>query len=323
MYRERIYAILAKIETTSGTDAVPVAGTDAVQTVGVPVITIDYLEPGTRDDVQNGVLINADRTEAAGRFGTIEVSLEVKGGGTAGSTPEADAFLRMSGFAKTVSAGVSVRYSTIDTALETGTLYCYSAGKLFKLVGCAASARVSADAAKRGIITFSVKGKLVADPTEVAVPALTLSTVTPPLFHSASASIGAWTSADADPLVVKTATVDLQNTVAERPSAGATDGLIGFVVSDRKTEQTLLVEVPALATFDAFLLSKQGGTSQPTSTWQIGTVVGNRLKVFTGKWSLRAPKLGAQNSVVTQSLEGSLGTGATGATTRELSLLFD
>lgn len=323
MYRERIYAILAKIETTSGVDAVPDPATDGVRTVGIPTLNLDYLEAGTRDDVQNGVLINADRTEAAGRFATIDISLEVKGGGTAGSAPETDALLRMAGFAKTVTGGVSVRYSTIDTALETGTLYCYSAGKLFKLVGCAASMKVSADAAKRGIYTFSVKGKVVSDPTEAAVPALTLSTVTPPLFHSVTASIGAWTSADADPLVIKNATIDLQNTVAERPSAGATDGLIGFVVSDRKTQQTMVVEVPALATFDAIAQSKLGGTSQPVSQWQIGTAVGNRMKVFTGKWSLRAPKYGAQNSVVTQTLEGSLGTGASGATTRELSLLFD
>ena len=323
MYRERIYAILAKIEATSGVDAVPDPAADAVRTVGIPTITIDDLEPGTRDDVQNGVLINADRTEAAGRFATIDISLEVKGGGAAGDIPEADAFLRMSGLAATETAGVSWRYSTIDTGLETATLYCYSAGKLFKLVGCAASMKLSADAAKRGILTFSVKGKLSAAPTEAAVPALTLSTVTPPLFHSVTATIGTWTSADADPLVIKSASIDLANTVAERPSAGAADGLIGFVVSDRKTSQTMLVEVPALATFDALALSKLGGTSQPTSSWQIGTAVGNRWKVFTGKWSLRAPKYGAQNSVVTQSLEGSLGTGASGAATRELSILVD
>jgi hypothetical protein len=92
--RERVYGLLVKIEGTSGVDATPVAGTDAVQTVGVPTITIDYLEPGTRDDVQTGVLISPDRAPAAGRFGKLDVTVEVKGGGAAGTPPDVDALLR-------------------------------------------------------------------------------------------------------------------------------------------------------------------------------------------------------------------------------------
>jgi hypothetical protein len=52
--------------------------------------------------------------------------------------------------AKTVTAGVSVRYSTLDTGMETASVYCWSLGKLFKLVGASATMKVSADAAKRG-----------------------------------------------------------------------------------------------------------------------------------------------------------------------------
>jgi hypothetical protein len=322
-YRERIYGVAVKIEATSGVDAVPDPAVDAVQTVGIPYLEMDYLEPGTRDDVQNGTLINADRTTAAGRFGKITITTEVKGGGTAGSTPESDALLRMSGFSKTTAAGVSVRYNTLDTGMETASLYCWSIGKLFKLVGAAATMKLSADASKRGLLTFEITGRLVADPTETALPTLAFSSVLPPLFHSAAAAIGAWTSADADPLVIKTAAIDTQATIVDRPSAGATDGLIGFTVSDRKTEQTMKIEVPALATFDPFTLSKSAGTLVPATNWQIGTVVGNRLKVLTGKWSLRAPKAGADRSVSIYDLAGSLGTGASGAATRELSLLFD
>jgi hypothetical protein len=63
--RARVYGFAFKIETTSGTDAVPDPAVDAVATVGVPTITIDYLEAGTRDDVQTGVLITPDRAPAA------------------------------------------------------------------------------------------------------------------------------------------------------------------------------------------------------------------------------------------------------------------
>lgn len=323
-YRARIYGLAVKIETTSGVDSVPDPAVDAVETVGTPNFVGDYLEAGTREDVINGTLINADRTTAAGRFGKVTAVVEVKGSGAAGSTIAGiDALLRMCGFSKTVSAGVSVRYNTIDTGMETASVYCWTMGKLFKLVGCSATMKLSADAAKRGFMTFDITGKLVADPTETALPALTFSAVLPPLFHTATATLGAWTSGDAEPLAIKNASIDLANTITDRPSAGAADGLIGFSVTDRKTNQTWTIEATSIATFDPFTLSKAAGTSQPTSSWQIGTTAGNRIKVLTGKWSLTWPDPGENNALVTYGLKGSLGAGASGATSRELSLLFD
>jgi hypothetical protein len=323
-YREKVFGILAKIETTSGTDAVPVPGVDAMRVVGIPTLTIDYLEPGERDDVQTGLLMATDRTEAAGRFGRIELVMEVTGSGAAGGPPPSDPLLRAAGLSRTVAAGTSVLYSTLDTGMETVTLYCYTGGnKLIKLVGCVATVKLSAEAAKRGMMTFAVTGKVATDPAEAVVPSLTLSTISPPLFHSALTTIGAWNSATAgDPLVLKSAEVDLGNVIADRPSAGANDGLIGYLITDRRARQTMTTEVPSLGTFDPFALSKLAGASQGTSAWQIGTVVGNRLKVQTGKWSLKAPRPGAANGIVTWTLEGGLGAGAL-TSGREVNFLFD
>lgn len=323
MERERIYGVTAKIETTSGTDSVPAAATDAVRLVGIPTLTYGYLEPGKRDDVQSGALLTVDRAAAAGRNGTIDITVEVKGGGSAGSAPEADVFLRGAGMSKVVAGGVSVTYTTLDDLMETFTMYCYAARKLFKLVGCSCSLKLSAEAMKRGFMTFSVTGRIASDPTQLTTPAFTFSTVNPPLFHSAAATIGAWTSADADPLVLKKASIDLGNVVNPRPSAGATDGLIGFAITDRKARQQLTIEVPLLATFDPFALSKATGDTMPITTWQVGTVAGNRLKVQTGRYSIEAPKIGADNAINTYDLDGSLGPGATGGVTRELVLLWD
>jgi hypothetical protein len=321
-YREKIFGVLVKVETTSGTDAVPTGSADAVKLVGIPTLTYGYLEQGNRDDVQSGRLIREDRTEAAGRFGRIEVTLEVKGSGAAGTAPEADALLRISGRSKSVSAGVSVTYTTLDEGMETGTVYCYSAGKLFKLVGCIASMKLSAEAAKRGLMTFSIVGKMSSDPTEVSLPALTLSSILPPLFHTSVASIGSWASnAGSDPLVVKSAELDDAAITTERPSAGAADGLVGYLITDRAMKQTMNVEVPALATFDAYALSKAVGSSQPLSVWQIGVSAGNRLIIQTGRWSQEAPKMGAVGGINTMSLEGTLGAGAP-TSGRDLNLVY-
>jgi hypothetical protein len=326
MERERIYAVAVKIEPTSGTDSVPDPAVDAVRPVGIPSLEMDFLETGERPDVQNGVLITADKTDAGGRWARLTLRLELRGPGTAavGAAPEADALLRGSGMSVTTAAGVSKTYTTLDTGMETFSTYCWNGSKLFKLVGCSATLTISGEAAKRGFLDFVITGKMTTDPAQAAFPAtLAFNATKPPLFHSAAATIGAWTSADADPLVVKSAQLALNNTVSPRPSAGATDGLIGFAITNRATTQTMTVEVPAIATFDPFALSKTDGGAAPVSTWQIGTVAGNRWKIRTGRWSIKPPRFAAQDAIVTYPLEGSLGPGATGAVTREISILID
>lgn len=324
LYRERVFGLLVKIEGTSGTDSVPTAGANAVQMLGSPAITVDYLEQGLRNDVINGVLITADRAAAAGRFVKIDnITLEVRGSGAAGTAPECDALLRAAGFSVATSAGVSNLYTTLDTGMETVTAYAYAAGKLFKVVGCVATFEESAEATKRGMLKFSLQGRLSVDPTETALPALTLSTVIPPLFHSATTSIGSWTSGSAEPMQQLSVGIKGNETIAALPSAGATDGHAGYLLADRKTSQTMKIRTPALASFDPYALSRADGSTMPNTAHQIGTVAGNRLKVTTGKWALVAPKIGTQDSVFTYDLDGTLGAGAVGATTREVALLFD
>jgi hypothetical protein len=324
-YRERIYGVLAKIEPTSGTDSVPTAGTDAVRVVGIPHLVYDFLESGERDDVQTGQLGRVDRAAPAGRFARIDLQVEVKGSGAAGTAPEYDVLMRISGHSKTVSAGVSVLYTTLDDNMETATLYLYGeGGKLFKLVGCVATLRMTAEAAKRGYKTFTVTGKLSADPTDAALPALTFNATLPPLFHSGTATIGSWSSASGtEPLVLKSVEVDEQIAVTDRASAGATDGLVGYLITDRAVRQTMVVETPALTTFDPHGIAKAAGGTAPTTAYQIGTAAGNRLKVQTGRWSLRAPRAGAVNGLSTMTLEGGLGIGSAPTTNREINYLYD
>lgn len=323
MKKTKIFGIAAKIETTSGTDAVPTAALNSIRVVGVPTLSIGYLESGERDDVVTGQLGRPDRTAPAGRFGTIDLTVEIKGSGTAGTAPEYDPLMRMSGHSVTVVAGTSVTYTTLDDNMETGTLYCWSAGKLYKLVGCVATMKASAAAAKRGFKTFSVKGKMASDPIQQALPAQTFSSVLPPLFHSSTANIGTWLStAASDPLVLKSVDVDEQIQIVERPSAGATDGLISYLISDRAVKQSMVIEVPDIATFDADAVAKASGATAPTSGWQIGTVAGNRMAVQTGRWSIVSPNQGDDNGLATQTLAGGLGIGSAPTTNREINYVY-
>jgi hypothetical protein len=329
MFREKIFGVLVKIEASAQVDALP-TGVDAIRPVSVPTLRYGFLESGSRDDVVTGQLGAAERAIPAGRYGTIDLTLEARGAGAPYSSsvvPEADALLRMSGCGRTITTtggSESILYTTLDSGNETGTVYCYSAGKLFKLVGCVASLKFNADAAKRGLFTFSVTGKMVADPTEAGLVALSPSSVIPPLFHSATATIGSWSSAaGTDPLVLKSVAVDFGNTVVDRASAGAADGLAGYLVSDRRVRQEMVVEVPLLTSFDLFAAAKLTGAANPLSTWALGTVQYNRMKGQTGRWALEAPDMGAINAINTAKLAGNLIIGAAPTSNREINFLFD
>lgn len=329
-YRERIFGVALKIQPTPGTDAVP-TGANALRIVGIASLKWDYMEPGTRDDVVTGQLGLTERTDAAGRWGSLDVVLEAKGAGAAYATgtvePEADVLLRIAGLTRTFTVGAgteSVLYTTADAGFEIASCYCWSAGKLFKLIDCVATLKLSAEAAKRGFWNATITGLMRADPSEVALPALTFSSVKPPLFHTSVATIGTWSSAaGSDPLVLKSMTADLQNTVVDRPSAGATDGHAGYLIADRKARLEMEVEVPAIATFDPFALSKATGSALPLVVAQIGQVQYNRVKIQTGRWQLERPEIGANKSINTAKLAGGLVIGAAPTSNREINFLFD
>lgn len=331
-YTEPVQLLLIKVETTSGVDAAPSASGDAVRTVGFPTVRMRFMEGGNRDDVQNGTMIATPRTGPAGRHMIVEATFEVAGSVAAGpyttttSKPEIDAVLRMMGFSRTVSTtggSESILYTTLDQGMETATVWAYTAGKLRKAVGCVVTAaRLTAQTNGRGLLAVTIMGKESTDPAEVAFPAFSTATLKPPLFHSGAASIGTWTTATVgDPLNIRSAELDFGITAADRPSAGAADGLVGFLITNRRVRQTLVVETPALATFDAFALARSSGTF-PSSAWQIGTVQYNRLKVSTGPWAIEEPDPGATNSIMTQTLTGNLTKGGL-SSGREIELLFD
>jgi hypothetical protein len=330
-FRPRVFAIAVKPESPSGTDAVPTLATNAISFVGVPTLNLGYLENGVRDDVVTGVLGNVDRAAPAGRNVSLDITMEVKGFGAAYSAtnrPEADVLLRASGRSATVVTGAGVEtvtYLTLDDAMETVTLYAWTANKLFKLIGCVARLRFAAVVNQRAFFTFTVVGKLSTDPATTAFSAPTLNQTVPPVFNGAAANIGLWTTAVAEPLVIRSVGFDDQATVTERPSAGATDGLIGWIIADRNPRLTMDVEQVTLATFDPYAASKQNsaGGIDTKPVFQIGIAQYNRMKFFGGRWALEAPGHGDVNNLSGWQLAGGLVLNTEPTSLRESRIVFD
>jgi hypothetical protein len=327
-YREKIFGVLIKIEVTSGVDSVPVAATDAIRMAGGPaLLEWNFMEAGDRDDVQTGILSGADRAAPAGKFGRITLPIEMKGAGavySASVKPEAHALWQMSGFnvSTDFTGGAELyRYFTLDSGMVTGTLYLYSENKLFKMVGCVAEPQWGAEVYKAGRISFAVTGKITAV-TEITMPALTLSSVIPPLFHSATAAIGAWNTGSAEPLMLLSAAVNMGTVVADLSSAGATDGLAGWLITDRNATQDFVYNAPALATFDPFTQAGVDGSGAVVTAWQVGSVQYNRVKT-EARWSPRPPRRGSRNGVATYSQSGQLKVGTGLSLGREIQITYN
>lgn len=301
---ERIQAVLIKLETTSGVDSGP-TGANVVRTVGIPTLEHNFMESGDRSDVQTGILSGADSAAPAGEYGRLPITLELRGTGVAYSLsalPEADPVLQIGLMGRTLdttAAAEFVRYTTLDQGGVTATVWAYTfGGKLVKMVGCVATINWGAEVYKTGKLNATITGK-VTSITEAAVPALTPQTTIPPEFVSAPISIASWNQATVgDPYMLLAATVDLGNVVADASSAGATDGLSAWLVTDRNVTQELTYHPPLLATIDMFQQARNDGSAPPQTSWQLGTLQYNKI-ITEARWKPLSPRKGSRNGLVT------------------------
>jgi hypothetical protein len=307
---------------------VPSPTVDAVRTIGIPTISVKDLEDGNRDDVETGVMGTVDRAPSAGGYVEFDVTMEVTGAGAAYSAsvvPPVDPFLRAGGLGRTLTAtpgSETYLYTTLDANFETVTCYAYSAGQLIKAVGCVFKPKMTFEVNKRVFLSGTVTGKLAASPTAASVPTHSFPSVIPPIFSGGTQNIGAWTSADADPLRIVKVDLDFGTLMSDLPAAGAGDGLVGFTITDRKVTQSMDIGVPALATFDPYTLRRATGTALPTTAYGAGSVQYNTIVVSTGRWQLAPATRGNRNLISMYSLSGRLQIGAAPTTGRELNLLF-
>jgi hypothetical protein len=315
--REYIWAVALKIQSAQGTDSVPTFALNAVRHVGAPTfLTINHLDEGDASDQQFGGLGVLNQLDMSGEWGQIDVTLAVKGAGadyfTATNRPEWDAPLRASGFVPTASgtggSGV-VKYKPIDSGtFEYLSAYLQGANKLYKMVDCVAMPKFAAEAAKKGTFTFTIIGRITSI-TESAYAGQTLSAVVAPPFKGAVVSLGAWASSDgANPLVMRDVAIDFGIGHTPRESAGATDGLLGFEVNDRKIVVSSTIEVVPLSKFDPWAESR---VARPNATsrkpvFQIGIVQFNRVKFSLGEWGFKPPAPQGKNRLMVYPLSGPL-----------------
>jgi len=281
--------ILAKIETTYGTDATPTPATDAIL-VESPELTIADRKIERKNVKQ---FMGSNPIVPVGEGVKIKFKTELKGSGTAGTKPEIDPLFRACNFTHTNTPGVSDSYdpNSNTSSAESITIYYYVDGLLVKLVGCRGMLSMTIKAADFGTIEWEFTG-IFASPTDQAMASgATFNQTVPPRFIGASFTIDSWAG------VIETLTVKVANEIAKRPSANAATGILEWFIKERLVTGEIDPEVVAMATKN--LWSMWSGASRVALTATIGTSAGNKCTISGPTVQLDTVKYGDRDNILT------------------------
>lgn len=263
-YRKR--AILAKIETVYGTDAVPTGAADACL---VRNLNVRPMENNMVDRELIQAYLGHSAQLPVGTQMLADFEIEMVGSGTAGTAPAWGKLVRASAFAETINAGVSVVYNPVSEGHESITIYYHLDGVRHKLLGARGS--VAMKISPKGIPVFAFKFvALYGGVADVAMPSQTLTAwKTPVAVNNANTSAFAL-HGYAGKLYDQS--VDLANSVVHRDLVGAED----VVITDRAPAGEIEIEAPTITSKDFFTIAKNATLGALTITH--GVTAGYKVK---------------------------------------------
>lgn len=279
--------LLAKVETTSGTDANPTAALNSI------LARVTNPQPAVAQFADRNVVRpyfgNSGKIQVMS-YSEMEIEVELAAAGTAGTAPKYGPLLQACAFSETISAGVSVTYAPISTALKTITIYYYLDGHLHKMLGCRGDVTFELSSRSIPMMKFKFTGFYVA-PTDVAVPGSSdFSGFKEPFavnkLNTPTGTIHGVTGA------MESLSISMNNQIAYR-------NLIGFedvVLTDRKPSGNTTIEMTSVATKAWHEIVRLG----TLNTMQIihGVGAGNIIQFDAPKVGLTDPTYSDSDGVV-------------------------
>lgn len=234
--------LLAKLETTYGTDAAPTGAANAILAVNVALMPMEGQDVARELDRPFHA---ADATLASDLHAKITFRVELAPSGTAGTAPAWAPLLRACGCAQTLVAATSVTFNPISSGHESVTIHLVYDGIRHALTGARGKFKLMAEASGIPYLEFEFTG-LFAPATDQAQPTATLTAFRDPLIVNAT-NTPVFTI-DAVPMVMRSFTFDAGQTVEPRFLVGRND----IIQSGRSEKIETQVEARAMATFNPY-----------------------------------------------------------------------
>ncbi len=303
----RKMALLAKIETTYGTDSVPTGAANTILATNVNItplagqeVSRELLKPYLGNQ---GVIL-------VGTYAQLEFDVEFAGSGTAGTPPKYNALLRACGLSETIDAGVSVEYEPVSTGFEAVSLYYNVDGVRHILLGARGNVTLTTTPNQIPRWRFTFSGLLgtitdaalpVTDDTAFQTPLPVSKTNTTLSLHGL-ASVG------------ESLSVDLGNSVEPRFLIGHES----IQITNRNSTGSAVIEASLLAVKDWFQLAQ--ARTRGALELVHGTVAGHIIKVESAAVEVGRPTQGETQGIVNYTIP--LSFVATGTGDNEIKITY-
>lgn len=293
MLLQRKRVILAKLETTYGTDANPTGAANAmlVRNLSVTPIEADIV---SRDTVRP-YMGNYEQIIAAKRV-LVTFEVELQGSGTAGTAPAYGPLLRACGLGETITAGTSVAYSPVSDSFKSVTIYYQSqddtavSSPRHKVTGARGTVEFTLNAKQLPVAKFTMTGlynavtdasNLTADYSAFKIPTAVNQGNTPTFsFFGYSAPMAEFN-------------LSMNNEVTYRNLVNAENVLI----TDRKVGGTVVFEAPTIAAKDFFAIAN--GSTLGDLQLVHGSTAGSIIDISaTGKVDIANPSYAEADGVM-------------------------
>lgn len=280
--------ILAKTETTYGTDPTPSGNADAilVRNLSITPMQSDVVSR----DLIRPYLGNSEQLIANTR---VECSFEVElaGSGAAGTAPRYGAILKACGLSETIAAGASVTYAPVSSAFSSATIYYNVDGILHKITGARGTFTMSCQVGQIPVLQFQMQGIYNA-PTDTAAPSVTYANQSSPLiFRNGNTSSTQFFSYAGS---FQQISFDIGNSLVYRELVGGTKEVLQTA---RAASGTVVMEAVPIATKDYFTIAAASGQTG-NLTFAHGTTAGNIVTFTSNQVDITQPTYTEDNGVV-------------------------
>jgi hypothetical protein len=289
-------AVLAKIETTYGVDALPSGAANALVVSNLSMNPLNA--QNVARDVIRPYLGNSEQLVGTSYLeGGFDV--ELVGSGDVGVAPAWGACMRAIGFAEVVTVDVRVDYVPVSSSFESLTIYWFDDGVLHKLLGARGTASLKLSVGEKPVISFKFVG-IDGGIAALNAPATTLTAWRVPQIvvdsNSGVLTLGATHISTTAPELTAGVTYPSEGLTIDLGIQTPFQALLGgesVPITDRKVTGAVKVELTAaqevawMADVKAAALTSVG--------LQHGTVEGDRVLVFMPSVQRTDPTLEDKN----------------------------
>ncbi len=271
--------VLAKLESSYGTDPTPTSGNDAILVRNVEVTPLE-VETVDRELIRP-FLGKADQLLSQQRV-LVNFEVELAGSGSAGTAPAYGPLLQACRCTETVVSSTSVTYApNSDATPKSATVYFNNDGVLHKATGCRGTFTLNCEVGQIPFIAFEMTGVFNA-PSDTAISAPTYADQADPLVfkngNTSSFQVFSYSGS------VQSLSFELANEVIFRELVGGTKSVD---VVDRAPSGECVIEATTIAQKDFF--SAAIGTATGNLTFQHGSSAGNIATFTAGQIDLGGP----------------------------------